>query len=151
MTHTQTVASSLLTGEACNRLPLLHNVSATYDPGTTLVAYGCDAASGKIGDADLQDSLSNYNALYCNAAVLAIQKGSDTLLSNVQSEKTMLAALGSKQANATSTTSALDKITVLANRSNENLVPGSMYQDALLLRQGSTMFANVVQTATTSR
>ena len=48
-------------------------MSAAYDPTINLVAFGCDAASGKLGDAAFQDSIADYQEIYCSSAIETIE------------------------------------------------------------------------------
>jgi hypothetical protein len=37
-----------------------------------LISYGCDSASGKIGNTNLQESLREFAPIYCEGATLAL-------------------------------------------------------------------------------
>ena len=80
---TSKAAADLLTGEYCNRPALVHQISVAADPGVSLVAFACDASSGRIGDSALQDSLSEHSTVYCEAAGSAITAGADDLMLSV--------------------------------------------------------------------
>lgn len=136
LTRTQ-IASNLLAGEACNRPSLLSEVANSSDSGTTLVAYGCDASAGQIGDAALQTDLAMFKSAYCDAATFAIQNSASSLTSNV--------AAFQSSTNNTSIQAQLGSVTQMANNATQNISPGSMYADAQLLDKASTTFTNLVQ------
>jgi len=81
------IAVDLLAGELCNRPDLVSEISPMHDPGIGLLAYGCDSASGKIGDSALQVSLADYKEIYCSSAKKAITEQSRSLLESVESYK----------------------------------------------------------------
>lgn len=85
---TSKTAADLLTGEYCNRPDLVHEISAAADPGVSLVAYACDASSGKIGDSALQDSLADHGVVYCEVAGNAVTTGTDDLKSSINGFRT---------------------------------------------------------------
>src|SRR5262245_16372210 len=58
------IASDKLLAEYCNRPILIHEIASTDYQGLSLVAYACDASSGKIGTPAMKDSLSDYKKIY---------------------------------------------------------------------------------------
>ncbi len=70
--ETRRVAASMLMNEYCSRPELITEISAMAFPSVGLISYGCDSASGKIGDANMQESLQEYATIYCEGATLAV-------------------------------------------------------------------------------
>lgn len=70
--ETRRVAASVLMNEYCSRPELITEISTMAYPSVGLISYGCDSASGKIGDANLKDSLQKYATIYCEGATLAV-------------------------------------------------------------------------------
>ncbi|MGI0011960.1 MAG: hypothetical protein ACREBU_00740 [Nitrososphaera sp.] len=81
---TRKIAADLLLGEYCNRPALVHEINATGYPGLSLVAYACDAGSGKVGDTQLKDSLVDHRAIYCESAGFSIQQEAESLRASVE-------------------------------------------------------------------
>lgn len=79
--QTRKDAASLLVQEYCQRPPLVQEISAMASPGMSLVAYACDAASGRTGDDLLQDSLKGYVTIYCESAFISIIEEAEDLIS----------------------------------------------------------------------
>jgi hypothetical protein len=48
-----------------------------------LVAYACDAASGKIGDSALRDSLAAHAQIYCDSAFIVIFEESEFMSATI--------------------------------------------------------------------
>ncbi len=155
LTPEEKLASDLLVGEFCNRPELVANMSSAYDPSITLVAYGCDAAAGRIGDAALQDSLSDYEQLYCRPAADTIEFEADSLLESLEEFRTeILPALQSElesQGNVNSTSivenaeSALDMSIQDANAAKELLAAGFVYEAAISLDEATTMYTGLIE------
>jgi len=82
------VASDTLLAEFCSRPVLIHEIMASDYKGLTLVSYACDASSGKIGTAALQDSLSEFGQIYCINAKQLILNESATFLATVDQFRT---------------------------------------------------------------
>ncbi len=76
---TRKLAADLLLGEYCNRPALVHEINSTGYASLSLVAYACDAATGKIGDTQLKDSLVDHKSIYCESAQFSIQEEADIL------------------------------------------------------------------------
>src|SRR5439155_13161480 len=126
----QKVASNILVGEMCNRIDLVHEIANTSDPGTSLVAYGCDSASGRIGDAALRNSLEDYQDLYCTSASEAIKIGADSLIEDVQAFKAdiVLAGENNSAINSTAIVERLDEIVGTANMAKEKVDSSLLYE-----------------------
>ena len=73
MTSQERLAVVTLLDVYCNRPELVQSLSAAYDPALKLVAYGCDAASGKIGDKATQDAAAAHKEIYCPSATKTIE------------------------------------------------------------------------------
>ena len=143
----QRVASDILVGEMCNRIDLVHEIANTSDPGTSLVAYGCDSASGRIGDAALRNSLEDFQDLYCTSASEAIRIGADSLIEDVQAFKAdiILARENNSAINSTAIVQTLDEIIETANMAKEKVDSSLLYEAASLLNRASDKFAATVE------
>lgn len=82
------VASDTLIAEFCNRPTLIHEIMSSDYHSMSLIAYACDASSGKIGTAAIQDSLSDHRQLYCDSARQLILNESNTFLATVEQFRT---------------------------------------------------------------
>lgn len=67
-----TAASDLLADEYCQRPDLIKEIGTMNSPGIGVVAYGCEASLGKLGDLGLQQSLGEYGDIYCQSAFFAV-------------------------------------------------------------------------------
>jgi hypothetical protein len=76
---TRKIAADLLLGEYCNRPALVQEISGAGHTALSLVAYACDAASGKVGDTQLRDSLIDHKAIYCESADFSINEEASIL------------------------------------------------------------------------
>lgn len=149
----RTIASSLLVGEYCNRPQLVHEISGAFDPGLTLVAYACDSASGKIGDKELKDSLSDHTMLYCESAELKIMQDSEFLLLYVHSLREELLAIEEEEnaANLTAsfdrnqTYAEIDRISGMAASSQELVQSDQFYDSAKILDDGFRSFEELIK------
>lgn len=149
----RTIASSLLVGEYCNRPYLVDEISGTVDPGLTLVAYACDSASGKIGDKELMDSLSDHTAIYCEAAELKIMQDSEFLRFAAQTFREELLALEEEE-NTTNTTASfdrnqtyaeIDRISAMAASAQELVQSDQFYDSAKVLDDGFMAFEILIK------
>jgi len=142
----QKIASDLMTGEFCNRAELVHQLVNASDPGIMGVAYACAAASGKIGDTALQQSLSDFTEFYCDSAKQAINNETSNLLQQVESFKAdVLPKLQNDNATAAaSAEESLGELIADANRAKE-LVDSSTYEAAISLDHALLKFANLVE------
>jgi hypothetical protein len=82
------VASDKLVAEFCSRPVLIHEIASTDYASLSLVAYACDASSGKIGTLAMQDSLSDYSHIYCDSARQLIISETNTFLQSVEEFRT---------------------------------------------------------------
>jgi hypothetical protein len=82
------VASDTLIAEYCARPTLIREIAITDNAPMSLVAYACDASSGRIGSAALQDSLSDQNQLYCQSARITIVNETNTFMQSVEEFRT---------------------------------------------------------------
>lgn len=73
MTSQERLALVTLLDVYCNRPELVQTISTAYDPAVKLVAYGCDAASGKIGDKATQEAAAPHRQIYCSSATKTIE------------------------------------------------------------------------------
>ena len=51
----------------------MQEISGAYDPTVSLVTYGCEVTSGRIGDTALRDSIADYPEIYCSSALETIE------------------------------------------------------------------------------
>jgi hypothetical protein len=94
------VASDTLLAEYCSRPVLIHEIAGTDHAPMSLVAYACDASSGRIGTAAMQDSLSDHALLYCDSARVLIANETNTFMQTVEqfrSEYLPLLELGQEE------------------------------------------------------
>jgi hypothetical protein len=70
--ETRRTAAAVLMNEYCGRPELIAEIGTMAFPSVGLISYGCDSASGRIGDANLQESLREYATIYCEGAKLAV-------------------------------------------------------------------------------
>jgi hypothetical protein len=149
----RTIASSLLIGEYCNRPQLVDEISVTWDPSLTLVAYACDSALGKIGDKELKDSLSDHTMLYCRAAELKIMEDSEFLLFAAETFREELLALEEEE-DITNTTATfdrnqtyaeIDRISAMAASAQVLLQSDQFYDSAKILDDGFMAFEILIK------
>jgi hypothetical protein len=149
------LASNSLVGEFCNRPDLVRNVSSAYDPAIVLVAYGCDAGLGKIGDPGIQASLDPFDQYYCTPVAEAIDLDAASLIDDAQSfkEDTIPELRGqlALEGNAGNSTAVLqnaesivDKTLEKANTVRGMLFSGSVYDAAKELDDASTMYSGML-------
>ncbi len=70
--ETRRAAASILMNEYCSRPELITEIGTMAFPSVGLISYGCDSASGKIGDENLREALQEYATIYCEGATLAV-------------------------------------------------------------------------------
>jgi hypothetical protein len=75
-----TAASDLLVNEYCQRPDLVQEIGAMNIPAIGIVAYGCEASSGRLGDDALQQSLGEYSDIYCQSAFFGIYEAAQDVL-----------------------------------------------------------------------
>ena len=78
--ETRIAAADALVDEYCQRPELVQEIGLMVNPGIGLVAYGCDAASGRLGDSALQGSLDEFVQIYCDSSLIVILEESEPLL-----------------------------------------------------------------------
>lgn len=72
--------SDLLIDEYCKRPDLIQELGAMNIPGIGIVAYGCEASLGKLGDHTLQQSLGAYSDIYCQSAFFGIYEAAQDVM-----------------------------------------------------------------------
>lgn len=78
-TDETTTAANTLVDQYCQRQELVREISAMTNPALGLIAYACDAGSGRIGDSSIQDPLAASAQLYCDSALVTILEYSEEL------------------------------------------------------------------------
>ncbi|MGI0029591.1 MAG: hypothetical protein ACREAQ_07770 [Nitrososphaera sp.] len=132
-------ASASLVDEYCKRAQLVPEISAMTSPAVGLVAYGCDAGSGRLGDSELQRWLEGYATIYCDNAFVTIFEVSEFILVDVDQYREDLATDleegdgGSDNATSTINTeeveAKLQEIADLAKKA-KSLLRSDKYYDA---------------------
>ena len=155
--ETYKIAADLLVGEYCNRPELVHEISATADPGLNLVAYACEAASGTEGDGALQDSLADHTLIYCDSARTSVGDGLDSLLTDVEdfrqdflSELEAANADGDMTEDINSIKAEIDIITTLANGSRSLMESGEYYDATQMFEKASESFGTLLENIETA-
>lgn len=120
------IAVDLLAGEFCNRPQLVHEINPMHEPSIALVAYACDSASGKVGDATLQDSLVDFEETYCASAKKVVTDQIDTIQKFVETYKSDVPASASDEESKLK----LEEISTLVNDAN-GLVDSEKYYEAM--------------------
>ncbi len=133
-------ASASLVDEYCKRAQLVQEISAMSSPAVGLIAYGCDAGSGRLGDSELQRSLEGYATIYCDNAFVTIFEDSEFILVGIDDYREDLAADLEEgdggSGNATSTINMeeveakLQEIADLANKAKSLLRSDRYYEAA---------------------
>jgi hypothetical protein len=153
LTAQEKLASDTLLGEFCNRPELVQNMSAAYDPTVNMVAYGCEAASGKIGDLAMQDSIADYKDIYCSSAVETIEyeavSWGDSMMIFDEEVIPVARELASDNATRLALVDEAESITVNASDSVGNaqvlLDSGQVYDSANALDDGISMFTALLE------
>jgi hypothetical protein len=150
--ETNKIAADLLVGEYCNRPDLVHELSAAADPGLSLVAYACEAASGTAGDSAMQDSLADHTLIYCESARTNIDEGIDSLLEAVEGFRLdFLPELATANAEAGASydieaiSTELDSIVTLAEGSRSLANSGEYHDASQMLEKASAAFAALLE------
>lgn len=86
----RTVASDTLHAEFCSRPVLIDEILTMDNHALSLVAYACDASAGMIGTAAIQDSLTEYSAIYCESANQFIIDETNTFLASIEEFRTSM-------------------------------------------------------------
>jgi hypothetical protein len=153
LTAQEKLASDTLLGEFCNRPELVQNMSAAYDPTVNMVAYGCEAASGKLGDAAMQDSIGDYKDIYCSSAIETIEYEFTSWGDSMMIFSTEVIPVAREQASDNATRVALvdeaESVVVNASDSVGNsqvlLDSGQVYDSANALDRGISMFTALLE------
>ena len=136
-------ATNVLVDEYCKRTQLVEEIGAMKNPAIGLVAYGCDAGSGRLGDGGLQQSLRAHATTYCDNAFVAIFEQSESLLTEADDFRDYILGRleggqgdpGDGSNNATSTVNLeeveakFQEISALANQA-KSLLRSDRYYDA---------------------
>lgn len=142
------VASDKLVAEFCSRPVLIHEITSTDYASLSLVAYACDASSGKIGTAAMKDSLSDHNEIYCDSARKLIVDESEAFLETIEEFRTeYLPVIEASQEdedvesfNVTNAKITLDRVTELLEESLALVDSGEYYPAATSFDRASKMF-----------
>ncbi|HKU49486.1 MAG TPA: hypothetical protein VJP79_06025 [Nitrososphaera sp.] len=156
MTSEEKLASDTLLGEFCNRPELVRQISSAYDPAVNLVAYGCEIASGEAGDEAMQDSIADYQEIYCSSAVetvdFEIASWSDSMEIFVTDVIPTAREQVDTQDDSSNRTALLDEAeSIVANSSStlsnaqDLLDSGSIYAAAVELDKGITDFTALIE------
>ena len=153
LTTVEKLAADTLLGEFCNRPELVQNMSLTYDPTVNLVAYGCEVASGKMGDAAMQDSIVDYAEIYCSSAIETIEFEALSWSDSAEIFKTEVIPLAREQLESEgNSTVLLDEadivlanVTESLNSALELLESGSVYDSANALDRAITGFTAFIE------
>jgi hypothetical protein len=153
LTGQEKLAADTLLGEFCNRPGLVQNMSAAYDPTVNIVAYGCEAASGKMGDAAMQDSIADYKDIYCSSSVETIEYEVDSWSDSISIFTTEVIPAAREQfgedANSTRLIDEAESITSNATRSvlsARMLVESELvYDAAVALDNGISAFTAMLE------
>lgn len=95
--ETRRVAAATLMDEYCSRPELVKEIGAMAFPSVGLISYGCDVASGKIGDEDLRNSLQVHASIFCEGATLAVLERAEWMGLAVHDFKEEMSAYLEKQ------------------------------------------------------
>jgi len=138
-------ASASLVDEYCQREQLVQEISAMARPAAGLVAYGCDAGSGRLGDDELQQTLQGHATIYCDNAFVTIFEDSEFLIVEVDDFREDLKADLEEDDNSTSTIdmeevdAKLQEVADLANKAKSLLRSDRYYEAAQAYDTGSKM------------
>jgi len=114
-------------------------------PAAGLVAYGCDAGSGRLGDDELQQTLQGHATIYCDNAFVTIFEDSEFLIVEVDDFREDLKADLEEDDNSTSTIdmeevdAKLQEVADLANKAKSLLRSDRYYEAAQAYDTGSKM------------
>jgi hypothetical protein len=150
------LASDKLVAEFCSRPVLIHEIMDADYPSLSLVAYACDASSGRIGTAAVQDSLSDHSEIYCTSAKQLIIDESETFMLTVEQFRTeYIPIIESSQEdeefqsfNATNAYITLDRVTELLEESLLLVDSGEYYAAANSFDHASKMFIGLFKEET---
>jgi hypothetical protein len=72
-------AADRLVEEYCQRPELVQEIGLMSNPALGLVAYGCEAGSGEVGDAELKEALAEHSQTYCDSGLVVILEDAELL------------------------------------------------------------------------
>jgi hypothetical protein len=153
--ETKTAADTLVE-QYCQRPELIREISAMAIPALGLVAYGCDAGSGKLDDPAIQESLAESTEVYCDSALVVILEDSEQLLVTIADyrENILIQAdsgddqeLGSNSTdiNVEEAEAKLQEATNLANKSKSQARDGQLYEAAQSLDNAIKLLDSISQ------
>jgi hypothetical protein len=147
---TRKIAADLLLGEYCNRPSLVREMNGTGHTALSLVAYACDAASGKVGDTQLRDSLTDHKAIYCESAHFSINEEAAILKDSAEGfRQDFIAAL--REDNSTSPEfvaeleASVDQINSAADTAISLVTTGDYYEAVKKLDEASRAFEGLLK------
>jgi hypothetical protein len=153
ITFAEKNATDILILEYCNRPELVHSMSSAYDPSLKLVAYACEAASGKSGDDELRNSLEGHRDIYCSSAVNTIEYEAVSWAESIDSFRNVLIPATREELlndrNATALIDEADSISERARNSSQSaqllLDSGLVYDAAIALDSGIGAFDDLIE------
>jgi hypothetical protein len=80
MDETRIAAADTLVEQYCQRPELIREIGSMSNPGIGLVAYACDAGSGRIGDSAFQSAAEGNRQIYCDNAFIVIFEESEQMI-----------------------------------------------------------------------
>lgn len=142
--ETKKRAAETLVEEYCQRPDLIQEMGAMENPALGLVAYGCDAGSGKSGDRDFQNAVSMYGQAYCEGAFVAIYDGAEQVSVSAGDYRDQLQEENDASGNSTGimddqSNTRLQEISGLAKEAKSLLDSGQYYSAAKALDSASKM------------
>jgi hypothetical protein len=117
------------------------------------VAYGCDVASAKIGEAAFQDSIADYEEIYCSSAIETIEFEAVSWSDSIElfRAEVIPAAREIHSENATAIALLDEAEPILLNASQslldaqEFLLSDPVYESAKALDRGISTFTALVE------
>ena len=147
--ETNIAAARTLVDEYCERPELVQEIGAMINQGMGLVAYGCDAGSGLIGESALQASLKEFAEIYCDSSLIVILEESEPLLVTIdnyqdellqQAENTDDPDIGTVNATSTEFEQAkLKEASELVRAAKTLAYDGKLYEAAKSFDAGAKM------------
>ena len=154
--ETRIAAADTLVDEYCQRTELVQEIGAMINPGMGLVAFGCDAGSGSIGDSDLQNSLGEFAEIYCDSSLIVILEESEPLLVTIdnyqdellqQAEDTDDPDIGTVNATSTEFEQAqLKDASELVKKAKTLAYDGQLYEAAKSFDAGAKVVESLSET-----
>lgn len=154
--ETRTAADTLVE-QYCQRPELVQEISAMANTALGLVAYGCDAGSGKFDDPAVQESLAGSTQVYCDSALVVILEDSEQLLVTVSDyrENILIQAdsgddpetgSNSTDINVEEAEAKLQEATNLANKAKSQAREGQLYEAAQTLDNAIKLVDSISRT-----